>query len=178
MGSPSIVQRAAFTGDGPALLGAPEEGLAELREATVAYRSVAGVMLCPFLVAQAETELRHGHVDQAEATLADAFDVITERNEPIWLSGVLRAKGDLALSRTPAVLAAVEQFYERSLAIARDLKATSLVLRATICVAKLWCKQGGAKEARELLVPIFDRLTEGFDTPDLIEAKTLLNEIA
>jgi predicted ATPase len=63
------------------LLGAPQEGLAELREATVAYRSVAGVMLCPFLVAQADTELHQGHIDQAEVTLADTLDVATKASQ-------------------------------------------------------------------------------------------------
>jgi hypothetical protein len=97
-------------------------------------------MLCPFLVAQADTELHQGHIDQAEVTLADTLDVATKRGEPIWLSGVLRAKGDLALSRTPVMLAAAKQFYEQSLATARDLKAASLELQTAIRLAKLWCK--------------------------------------
>lgn len=45
-------------------------------------------------------------------------------------------------------------------------------------VARLWCDQGKRGQVRELLAPIYGWLTEGFDTPDLKQANTLLDELA
>jgi class 3 adenylate cyclase/predicted ATPase len=161
-----------------ALLGAPEEGLAEMREATDVYRSLAGVMTGPFLVALADSERQASHFDRAEATLVQAQAVVTHRGEQLWIGGVLRSMGDLAASRPPADLAAAERLYTEALAIARRLGAKSLELRATKSLARLWWRRGKAREARDLLAPVLGWFTEGFDTSDLIEAKGLLEEIA
>ena len=162
-----------------ALLGAPEEeGLAEMREATDTYRSLAGVMAGPFLVALADSERSARHFDRAEVTLVQAQAVVTHRAEQLWIGGVLRARGDLAASRPLADLAAAERLYAEALAIARRLGAKSLELRATKSLAQLWWRRGKAREARDLLAPVLGWFTEGFDTSDLIEAKGLLEEIA
>jgi hypothetical protein len=42
----------------------------------------------------------------------------------------------------------------------------------------LWQKQGRIQEAKELLAGIYGWFTEGFDTPDLVDAKALLEELA
>jgi predicted ATPase len=52
--------------------------------------------------------------------------------------------------------------------------AKLLELRAATSLARLWCEQDQAREARELLAPIYAWFTEGFDTADLTEAKALL----
>src|SRR5882757_2371937 len=162
-----------------ALLGAPEEeGLAEMREATDAYKSLAGVMAGPFLVSLADSERRARHFDRAEVTLVQAQAVVTHRSEQLWIGGVLRARGDLAASRPPADLAAAERLYAEALAIARGLGAKSLELRVAKSLAQLWWRRGRATEARDLLAPVLGWFTEGFDTSDLIEAKGLLEEIA
>ncbi|MCH8892924.1 MAG: hypothetical protein J4N75_01465 [Chloroflexi bacterium] len=51
-------------------------------------------------------------------------------------------------------------------------------LRAANGIARLWQKQGKQREARELLAEIYGWFTEGFDAPDLIDAKALLEELA
>ena len=70
-----------------------------------------------------------------------------------------------------------ESHFQRSLAIARRQEAKSFELRAATSLALLWRDQGRQDEARELLAPIFGWFTEGFDMPDLIEAKALLEEL-
>ena len=42
-------------------------------------------------------------------------------------------------------------------------------------MARLWCDQGKVQQARELLAPVYDWFSEGFDTRDLKEAKALLD---
>jgi len=81
------------------------------------------------------------------------------------------------LSRKPDA-AKAEAYFERALAIARAQQAKSWELRAAMSMARLWREQGKRDEARELLAPIYGWFTEGFDTPDLKQAKALLDELA
>ncbi|MGZ5921954.1 MAG: hypothetical protein ACXWLT_09330, partial [Rhizomicrobium sp.] len=62
--------------------------------------------------------------------------------------------------------------------IARKQQAKSWELRAAMSLARLWRSQGKVQQARELLAPVYGWFTEGFDTRDLMEAKTLLDELA
>jgi predicted ATPase len=66
----------------------------------------------------------------------------------------------------------------RALAIARQQQAKSWELRAAMSMARLWRDQGKRDDARDLLAPVYDWFTEGFDTVDLKEAKNLLDELA
>ena len=61
--------------------------------------------------------------------------------------------------------------------MARRQQAKSWELRAAVSLSRLWQQQGKRAEARELLAPIYDWFTEGFDTADLQEAKALLEDL-
>ena len=71
-----------------------------------------------------------------------------------------------------------EKYYLASLDWAREQQAKSWELRTSTSLAKLWQSQGKRKDALDLLKPVYDWFTEGFDTKDLIEAKALLEELA
>ena len=64
------------------------------------------------------------------------------------------------------------------LTIARKQQTKSWELRAAMSMARLWRDQGKRDQARDLLAPVYGWFTEGFDTLDLKEAKTLLDELA
>jgi predicted ATPase len=66
---------------------------------------------------------------------------------------------------------------QRALDVARRQEVKSLELRAAMSLACLWQQQGKQAEARELLAPVYNWFTEGFDTADLQEAKALLEEL-
>ena len=68
--------------------------------------------------------------------------------------------------------------HQQALAVARRQEAKSLELRAAMSLARLWQQQGKRQEAYELLAPVYDWFTEGFDTADLQEAKALLDALA
>ena len=70
-----------------------------------------------------------------------------------------------------------EQCFKEALQVARLQQAKSLELRAATGLARLWGTVGRRQDARELLAPLYDWFTEGFDTADLKEAKVLLNEL-
>ena len=71
----------------------------------------------------------------------------------------------------------VEANFLQALDVARRQEAKSLELRAAMSLARLWQQQGKQAEAQELLAPIYGWFTEGFDTADLQEARTLLAEL-
>jgi len=73
---------------------------------------------------------------------------------------------------------AAERHYRQAIIVAERQSAKLFQLRASTSLARLWCEQGKRTEARDLLVPIYNWFTEGFDTPDLKDAKALLDELA
>ena len=73
---------------------------------------------------------------------------------------------------------AAERSYHQAIAVAKLQSAKFLELRASITLARLWCKRNRRGEAPDLLAPIYGWFTEGFDTFDLKQAKALLDELA
>ena len=67
---------------------------------------------------------------------------------------------------------------KQALRIAQAQQAKSLELRAATSLARLWGEQGRRAEAHQLLAPVYSWFTEGLDTADLKEAKTLLDALA
>jgi predicted ATPase len=74
-------------------------------------------------------------------------------------------------------VAEAEAYFERALAVARAQQAKSWELRAAISMARLWRDQGKRQQAHDLLAPVYNWFTEGFDTLDLKEAEALLDEL-
>jgi predicted ATPase len=98
--------------------------------------------------------------------------------QPFFDAELLRLKGDLRLCLPDPREQEVEDLFREALEIARGQEAKSLELRAATSLARLWQRQGKCTEARELLQPVYDWFTEGFDTPDLKDAKALLEELS
>jgi predicted ATPase len=91
------------------------------------------------------------------------------------LAELNRHKGQLLLRQGQSE--AAEELYCKALSIAREQKAQLWELRAAVSLARLWRDQGRRAEAHEILAPVFGWFTEGFGTPDLKEAKALLDEL-
>ena len=87
-------------------------------------------------------------------------------------------RGELAGRLSYLDPAKAEDSFRTALAIAREQGTRGYELRAAASLAQLWCEQGRRGEARDLLAPIYGWFTEGFDTPDLKEAKALLDQLA
>ena len=83
----------------------------------------------------------------------------------------------MLLSLSTDYQAEAEACWHQALAVARHQQAKSLELRAAISLSRLWQQQGKRDRAYNLLAPIHGWFTEGFDTADLQEAKTLLEEL-
>jgi predicted ATPase len=89
-----------------------------------------------------------------------------------------RIAGEIALMSPEPDAKKAETYFESALAIAREQQAKSWELRAAMSIARLWRDQRKRQHAHDLLAPVYGWFTEGFDTLDLKEAKTLLNELA
>jgi predicted ATPase len=98
-------------------------------------------------------------------------------NERWYEAEVYRVVGEIA-RMSPGRATKVQAYFERALAVARQQLAKSWELRAAMSMARLWRDQGKQKEARDLLAPVYNWFTEGFDTLDLKEAKALLDGLA
>jgi predicted ATPase len=89
-----------------------------------------------------------------------------------------RLKGELLLQQSSNNQADVETCFQHALDIARSKQAKSFELRTATSLARLWQQQGKRQEAYDLLAPVYNWFTEGFDTADLQEAKALLDALA
>ncbi len=107
--------------------------------------------------------------------MASAFKLILESK--LLIQAPLDPARHLMAIRPEPAYAAGTRGRERP-RVARREGARWLELRASISLARLLASRGRAAEARALLAPVYDWFTEGFDTPDLKEAKALLDELA
>jgi class 3 adenylate cyclase/predicted ATPase len=158
-------------------LGQAQEGLSLLTQGLEALRATGTVAFTPlFLMWLAEAYAMVGQPVDGLNCLAEAARIIETTEERNSEAELHRLRGDL-LNATGDPSAA-ERNYHQALAVAKRQSAKLLELRASISLARLWCKQGKRTEARDLLAPIYSWFTEGFDTLDLKEAKALLDELA
>jgi class 3 adenylate cyclase/tetratricopeptide (TPR) repeat protein len=167
----------AFRGLSLTALGQAQEGLTLLRQGLTALRATGTVANTPrLLIWLAEAHAKLGQPAEGLNCLAEAAEIIEATEERVDEAELHRLRGDL-LNATGDPSAA-ERSYHQALEVARRQSAKLPELRASISLARLWCGQGKRIEARDLLAPIYNWFTEGFGTPVLEEAKTLLGELA
>ena len=119
-----------------------------------------------------------GAFDQSWHHISEAILAIESTKEMLHEAEVHRMAGEIALKSPERDEAKAAAYFERALSVARKQQAKSWELCATMSMARLLRDQGKRDEACELLAPVYGWFTEGFDTRDLREAKTLLDELA
>jgi len=167
----------ALRGWGLVTLGEAREGLVLLKRGLTAVRATGAVASTPrqyMWLAEAYAVL--GQPLEGLDHLAQAAEIIETKEERALEAEVHRLRGNLL--RATGDRSAAEQSYHWALAIAKRQSAKLWELRAAVSLARLWQDEGKRAEARELLAPIHDWFTEGFDTPALQDAKALLDELA
>jgi tetratricopeptide (TPR) repeat protein len=167
----------AFHGVSPTALGQAQEGLTLITRGLTAARATGSVVgTSELLMRLAEAYAMLGQPVEGLNCLTEAAQIIETAEERYHEAGLHRLRGDLLDAIGDR--SAAERSYHRALAVARSQSAKLLELRASISLARLWCKQGKRIEARDLLASIDGWFTEGFGTPVLEESKALLEELA
>ena len=162
-----------------AMRGQGTVGLAHLQQGLAAVLSAGQTLsqpLCLVLVAEAV-----GHAGQGVEGLrwlAEALRAFETSGRGDLLAEAYRLQGELVLRQARPDVAQADACFHQALTLARQQQAKSWELRAAMSCARLWQQQGKCAEAYELLAPIYSWFTEGFDTPDLQEAKVLLEALA
>ncbi len=166
------------------LVGHVQEGIAQLRDGLAAMQAVGAVRhRTSFLAALAEGYAKMGQPGQGLGALAEAFSLVAQTGERYYLAELHRLQGELLLMQgdqpeAEASFHQAESCFQHAIEVARQQSAKSWELRATMSLSRLWQQQGKREEARLMLAEIYGWFTEGFDTPDLKEAKALLEELS
>ena len=152
------------------------KGISLLGSGSSAYRASGAKLWMPhFIALRASASERAGHLEEALALLDEALQLADETGERWFVAELHRQKGQLLLRQDQ--VQGTEEFYHEALAIAQEQEAKLWELRAAVSLARLGRNQSRGVDARQLLSPVYDWFTEGFDTPDLREAKTLLEAL-
>jgi len=121
----------------------------------------------------AEIYARAGRLDDGLCAIDDAFAVAGRYGIVFWNAELHRRRGELLLAAGKNAASC----FQEALACARSQQARFLELRAAVSLARLCLNDGERKTAIEVLRPLYDRFSEGFDTPDLIEARQLIEAL-
>lgn len=157
-----------------------EAGMAQMQQGLAAHRATgARLGLCRWLGLLAEIYGRTGQVDAGRSVLEEAFAVIRQDGLSIFAAELYRIQGDFLLQTgTRRQEAEAEASLLQALAIARQQQAKTHELRAAVRLGRLWQRQRKTDAARHLLGPLYGWFTEGLDTADLRDARTLLEDLA
>jgi predicted ATPase len=171
--------------------GQREEGIAQIRQGLAAFRATgSGIWLSYCLVLLAGVYGKVGQAEEGLGVLAEAFAFVGESEEHLYEAELYRLKGTLVLQsgvRKPRtqdlapsfqVEAEAKACFLKAIEIARRQQAKSLELRAVTSLARFWQQQGKNEQALDMLSETYGWFTEGFDTADLKDAKSLLDELS
>ncbi|PYV85090.1 MAG: hypothetical protein DMG05_23405, partial [Acidobacteria bacterium] len=160
--------------------GQAAEGIAQIRQGLAVARATgAKAYETGYLSLLAEACEKVRQVEEGLTVLAEALDIVRQTGEHYVEARLHRVKGQLLLQLgTPSSASEAEACFHKAIDVARQQSAKSSELQAAVSLARLWQQQGKKDEARQMLTEIYSWFTEGFDTADLKEAKTLLAELA
>jgi predicted ATPase len=161
-----------------AMRGQGEEGMTQIRQGIAAMRATGAALNVPyFSTVLADVAAHLGHPEDGLQALAEAHTLVEHHEERYWEAEVARLRGMLLLRQPMPQQEEAETWLQRALDVARHQEAKALELRAAMSLARLWQQQGKRADAHALLAPVYSWFTEGFDTADLQEAKTLLDAL-
>jgi predicted ATPase/DNA-binding winged helix-turn-helix (wHTH) protein len=160
------------------LRGDPSRGIDLIQSALAAlrafghewYRGVFSALL-------AQGFAKAGRIELARKTICEAVTWAEGHGRSDALPELLRTKGEILIAISPASTSEAEGCLASSLELARQQSALSLELRTGMSIARLWADNDKVDAAVGLLAPIHNRFTEGFDTLDLVAARSLLDEL-
>jgi predicted ATPase len=158
--------------------GQAKQGVEQLRAGLAEWCRI-GIRnyLQPFTCLLAESLMHAGRYAEALEHLEQASALGNEIGELWWEARIHRLRGDLLLHSGARDKEAAVHGFETAIQVARTQDAKGFELQAARSLAQLWAERGRRADARDLLAPIYAWFTEGLDTPDLVAAKALLDDL-
>jgi len=156
------------------------EGVAQMHKGMDDMRVTGAEIFQPyFLTLLSDAYLKGEQFDEGLRAVAEALEIMDTamaENQGFCRPELLRLKGELLLKYSDDVLQAESQF-RQSLELAQTRHLNSLALRAAMSLSKVLFNQGNPAEAKKILEPVFNKFSEGQDTPDLQSASSLLTNL-
>jgi len=156
-----------------------KEGITQINQCMMDYRATGAELGRPrYLALLAEA---YGIMEQPEVgltVLTEALTLTDTTGERWYKPELYRLKGALLLQQSSVNTTEAETCFHQAITIARSQQAKSFELRIATSLARLWQQQGKRQEAHDLLAPVYNWFTEGFDTADLQDAKALLDALS
>jgi class 3 adenylate cyclase/tetratricopeptide (TPR) repeat protein len=160
-----------------ALTGKASDAVQIITSGITARRSTGSINFIPLhLLYSAMAHVELDQFDDAWRCIAEAFTTARTTKEKWCEAEVHRIAGEVSL-KANADARKAEAYFDRTLSVSRKQLAKSWELRAAMSMARLWRDQDKRQQAHDLLAPVYGWFTEGFDTLDLREAKSLLEEL-
>jgi predicted ATPase len=158
--------------------GRAAEGFVEMEAGIAGFEHLGGVPRLQYLKAlRAERLARSGRWAEAVPLLNRSLTHIQGTGERVDHAEILRLKGEVLLICQGTAISEPEKCFREALQIASAQEAKWWELRATVSLARLLRDTNRRDEARSMLAEIYNWFTEGFDLPDLKDAKALLQEL-
>jgi class 3 adenylate cyclase/predicted ATPase len=174
--------------------GAVAQGIEQIQQGLSTWRTMGGALGLPhFLARLAEAYGKGGQAAAGLDVVAEALAMVHQHGQQYYEAELHRLKGELLLQSgangpasevcvPPSAIdnphaAEAEACLQQALDIACRQQARFFELRAVMSLSRLWQQQGKREAARQRLAEIYDWFTEGFDTPDLQDARALLETL-
>jgi tetratricopeptide (TPR) repeat protein len=165
-------------GAGLYLQGRRDDALPLLLKGVSAFRATgAGIRVPGYLGMLADVYTRLEQFEDARTALEEGLGIAEKNDDRTHEAELIRLQGELLLTEATDQ-AGAEVCYRRAIETAQSQQSRGWELRATMSLARLWQAQGRCAEARAALEAIYGAYTEGFTTPDLIDAKMLLDTLS
>ena len=166
-------------GAGMLLQGRREDGLPLLLKGFGAFRATGAEVRVPsYLTMLGDAYTQSARFEDAHKALNEGLAVAEKNDDRCHEAELHRLKGELLLAESPDQTASAEDCFRRATETARRQQSKGWGLRSTLCLARLWQQQGRRDDARAALAAVYGTYTEGFTTPDLVEARALLESLA
>jgi predicted ATPase len=168
----------AYRGWAWARLGNPDEGIAEARSGINGWLETGAVAsITNQFAALADACRATGRFDEALEAIDEGLGYVEDSGEGFREIELYRLRGLALLENDPKEHSEPEKWFAKALETSRNQQSKSMELRSATSLARLWRGQGKTDQARDLLAPIHGWFSEGFDSPDLKEARALLDEL-
>ena len=153
----------------------PQTGIRDLTQALDAWQ--LDYMRPYWLAELSQAYWRTGQLTETYTFVNRALDIAQRNGESWYAAEYYRLRGEYTLAQAADRQGEAEADFLQALELAQTQQAKALELRAALSLSRLWRHQEKRAEARSLLYPISTWFTEGADSRDLQQAKTLLTEL-